>query len=155
MKTARLVMLLSAVALAACVGVPAAPPERIEAPIIDVMRRSRNMNWLVRVHADSLYEGRVSFVRPDAARVGKHLVPFERVTVIERSYVGSDRKVGVGEGIALGFGLAYVLARLSPAFADPSGTILVIGAGVGAIVGAMMASRGDPSEREWTTIWQR
>jgi hypothetical protein len=98
---------------------------------------------------------KVTLVHADAAHVGRDRVPFDRVTLIERFYVGGDRRSGVAESVGIGFGVAYVLARLMPTFADPSGMILVIGAGIGAIVGGMLASHEDPADREWATIWQR
>ena len=87
-----------AVPLAGCVSFNTVVPSRMNAQVADVFQQANSGNWTVRVHADSVYEGRVSLVQRDAARVGGTVVVFDRVTRIERSY---NQDLGDAKGGAL------------------------------------------------------
>jgi hypothetical protein len=143
--------------LSACLSATNTPPQRIEAPVIDVMRRARNLNWLVRVHADSVYEGRVTFVHPDAARVGRQLVAFDRVTQVDRSYESetSGKTTGLVIGAGIGLSIAYLLSAFAAGMGDEVGIGAIAAVGLVAVIGAISGSGIDPPAREWATIWQR
>jgi hypothetical protein len=155
-KRTYLLLLLPAMALTGCVSASTVPPSLSDAAVIDVLRRARNLHWLVRAHGDSIYEGRVTFVHPDAARIGRQLVPFDRITKIERS---SDSGSGKATGLAVGLGIGLAAAALASAFASGMGQSVgpgVLGIiGLLAVAGAISGSAADRPDRDWVTMWEK
>ena len=164
MKSRTAAILLLATLLSGCFSFNHRPPAQLFVPIENVVQRAQNGNWLLRVHTDSVYEGRVQSMYRGIARIGRRDVVLANVTRIERAYEADAGGRNAGTVVGIGIGGLFVATLLSFIYSmgeSPSACNAICFVGVAAMgatigtIGTIAGSLADPPERAWATIWQR
>lgn len=158
-------VLATSVAMTACATADPPAPQRMDGSVLSVLDRAERSNWRIRIHADTVYEGRVLFLSTTNADIGGRRVVLHDVTRIERNY---DAQPGGGlRGAAIGGMIGLIISAGGISFAnsmlgDSGGCstkcafeIAVPVTGMFAVLGGMVGAGTDPSTKDWAVIWQR
>src|SRR5688572_25621997 len=106
-------VIVSALMMTACATSRGPVPARIDAPVLNALEQAERGNWRIRVHADSMYEGRVLFLSPEKVRVQHNEVQLAGITRVERSYDAKPggKMEGAATGAFIGLGLSLLAYR--------------------------------------------
>jgi hypothetical protein len=159
----QMAALATSTLLAACATAHPPAPSRMPGSARQVLDRAERSNWRIRVHADTVHEGRVLFLSTTKVRVARADLALADVTRIERAYnvEPSGAALGVGVGFAIGAiaGSAFAYSFSRGFGADCSATCLLGGGAafgaMGGFIGGLIGDSSDPGPKDWAIIWQR
>ena len=164
MKPARiLVTWIAVVLMSGCATAYPPAPQRMQATAQQVLDRAERSNWRIRVHADTVYEGRVLFLSTTKVRVARGDLLIADVTRIERAYnvEPSGARLGAGVGFTIGaiLGSAFVYS-FAHGFGSDCSPACLLGGGatfgvMGAFIGGLIGDSDKPAPQDWATIWER